>query len=419
MTTLESINAKTTIFDLTEAFPTTVEVLVKSGFPKMADPIRRQKQGKALTLEGAAKLRGLDVEGLVSSLRESARATEAESYDVTLGEVPELTLHPPGDVRCVGLLPCPVRIPFLETVVAGAQEIWDEEKLRVGWSLAAASVGADSLIDEIASVKSAEELPEIFISAGFEAFFDQRALRRFKDKDVFVDLAPEETNSTFAKAGLRDPQGHFTMLAVVPAVFVVNHKLLGDIPAPRTWSDLLHPRLEGQVALPVGDFDLFNGMLLTIQKIFGNEGVEALARNTIASLHPSQAVGRFAGRVQKQPAVSVVPYFFSTMTLKSKILELVWPEDGAIVSPIFMLVKKSTVERVRPLVDRLLSKEVGEILAHRGLFPSLHPEVENKLPAADSPFLWLGWEAIEAMDIASAIEEVNAIYRKGAEEALK
>lgn len=418
MTTLESISAKTTIFELTEAFPSTVEVLVESGFPKMADPMRRQKQGKALTLEGAAKLRGLDVQVLVERLQESARSAEADSYDVTLGEAPELTLHPPGDVRCVGLLPCPVRIPFLETVVEGARDIWRDDKQRLGWSLAAASVGADSLTEELANVESADDLPDIFISAGFEAFFDQRALRRFKDKDVFVDLAPEQTNSTFADLGLRDPHGHFTMLAVVPAVFVVNHKLLGDIPAPRTWKDLLDPRLEGQVALPVGDFDLFNGMLLTLQHRFGNEGVAALARNTIAALHPSQTVGRFAGRVQKQPAVSVVPYFFSNMTLNSKILELVWPEDGAIVSPIFMLVKKSSIERVRPLVDRLLSKEIGEVLAHQGLFPSLHPEVENKLPAADSPFAWLGWQAIEEMDIATAIEEVNAIYREGAE-ALK
>ena len=64
------------------------------------------------------------------------------------------------------------------------------------------------------------------------------------------------------------------LLAVVPAVFLVDRTQLEEgEEAPRTWKEILGPRFEGRIAMPVGDFDLFNGILLTIWKHFGDDGV--------------------------------------------------------------------------------------------------------------------------------------------------
>ena len=124
--------------------------------------------------------------------------------------------------------------------------------------------------------------------------------------------------------------------------------------------------------MPVGDFDLFNGILLTLWKEFGAEGVEAVGRNLLEGMHPSQAAGRFAPKGGKGPMVSVIPYFFSKMAQFNPDAEIVWPADGAIVSPIFMLVKDAACPETRKIANFFTSKEVGEILSHRGLFPSCH-----------------------------------------------
>jgi len=54
---------------------------------------------------------------------------------------------------------------------------------------------------------------------------------------------------------------------------------------------------------------------------------------------------------------------------------------------------------------------VGEILSHRGLFPSCHPEVENHVPEK-APLMWLGWDFIKANDLGELIPRVNDIFLK-------
>lgn len=409
------IEPKMTILDLTERYPSTLQVLVDSGFPKMRDAEKRRTQGKVLTIASAAKLRGLDAQELVRKLKVAARADQ-EQADVTLNQGEGLILRPEGDLSLSGLLPCPVRIPILERVTELARELEADAGKTLGWSLAAASVGVDGLNEQLAGVEDEDDLPDVFICAGFETFFDQKNFRRFKDRDTFVDLAPEGQNACFGDLQLRDPEGHFTMVGMVPAVFLVNKNQLGDDPEPRTWEDVLHPRFKNRVALPVGDFDLFNGMLLTLHKRYGDEGIRALASNMLASLHPSQTVGRFSGKQPEQPTISIIPYFFSRMTLKSKVIKTVWPEDGAIICPIFMLVKRSSLPAAEEIAKVFLSKEVGEVLAHRGLFPVLNPEVDNKLPKG-SQFSWLGWDYIRETDIGELIPRLDKLFQDSLAEA--
>jgi len=166
--------------------------------------------------------------------------------------------------------------------------------------------------------------------------------------------------------------------------------------------------------MPVGDFDLFNGILMTIWKEFGDEGVAAIGRNLLEGMHPSQAAGRFAPKGGKGPMVSVIPYFFSKMSQFNPNAEIVWPEDGAVVSPIFMLLKDSAPDEAGRIADFFASKEVGEILSHRGLFPSCHPEVVNKVPEK-APLMWLGWDFIKENDLGELIPRVNDIFLKAGE----
>ncbi|PID39018.1 MAG: iron ABC transporter substrate-binding protein [Proteobacteria bacterium] len=395
-----------TLFAITERYPATLAVLIENGFPKLRDPTKRAKQGKALTLAAAAQLRGIDVAMLQGKLA-AAITDDVGEQDATLAEGNAgVTLFPKGDLRVSGLLPCPVRIPILEAISALGRELEAEDGTRLGHSLAAASVGADGLLAQIAGVDDVAELPDVFVSAGFESFFDRRALARFKDAGAFIDVGPAEVNADFADLPVKDPDGHFTMIAVVPAVFVVNHTVLGDLPAPRSFEALLEPRYTDKVALPVGDFDLFNALLLDLRERYGDDAVEALAGNMVAALHPSQTVGRFAGRQPARPAVSVVPWFFSRMTLGTKHMEMVWPEDGAVLSPIFALVRADGHRHARRAGEIFASKAIGEVLAHKGLFPSLHPEVDNRLPEG-ARFSWLGWEYVHKHDIGALIPQVR------------
>lgn len=408
-----SIAPGKTLFEITEDHPETIDVFVANGFEHVGDESKRTAQGKMVTLAQAVQMKGKDLDSFVKLL-ENAVQENKKIEDVTLDSVePESEIFPNhGDIRVAGLLPCPVRIPMLEAFDKLSKSITEKSGKSIGMRLAAASIGADALDAGMNSIETEADLPDLFLSAGFEAFFDSKNMARFKNKGVFTDRSWDTHNQLFDGYDLKDPNGHYAMLAVVPAVFLVDKTQLAEgEDVPRTWEEILSPRFEGKVAMPVGDFDLFNGILLTIYKYYGTEGVEAIGRNLLAGMHPSQAAGRFAPRGGKGPLVSVIPYFFSRMAQFNPDAEIVWPEDGAVISPIFMLLKDSSPEEAVELADFFTSKEVGEILSHRGLFPSCHPEVENQVPEK-APFMWLGWDFMRDNDLGELIPQVNDIFMR-------
>ncbi|MBC7196050.1 MAG: ABC transporter substrate-binding protein, partial [Deferribacterales bacterium] len=190
---------------------------------------------------------------------------------------------------------------------------------------------------------------------------------------------------------------------------------IGDLKVPESWADLLSEEYYQKVALPVGDFDLFNAILISIYKDFGMDGVEKLGKILLKSMHPAQMVKNAGKKVADKPVVTIMPYFFTKMVRDVSTMKVVWPKDGAIISPIFMLVKRSKLEILKPVADFLFSKEVGEILSHKGLFPSLNPEVKNILPE-NAKFKWVGWDYIYSNDIGELIKITNEVFEKSADE---
>ena len=238
-----------------------------------------------------------------------------------------------------------------------------------------------------------------------------------KNDGVFEDLTDiSDVNPLFSSLDLRDPMNHYSMIGVVPAVFLVNTEELAGRSVPRTWEELIQGDFEKRVSLPMGDFDLFNGILLNIHKRYGDEGVRKLGRTLLESMHPSQMV-KSDRKTEDRPVVTIMPYFFTKMVKEGGSLVAVWPDDGAIISPIFMLSKKERAESVKPIVDFFASRQVGEILSHSGLFPSLHPDVDNRIDS-DRDFMWLGWDYIYGHDISALITHCEELFNSSVQEEL-
>ncbi len=392
------IDPDATLYEITENWPETVPVFTRQGFPQMAEEDLRRSFGSRISLRQALALKNLDLDGFVEQLE----ATIEPEATVAVGVAP---------TRVVGLLPCPVRIPLLEAFEPFIEDYQRSTGCKVEYELQAASMGAAWIDENLKHVSREEDLPELFISAGFETFFDPKGLGRFRD--AFYDGLPYKTfNSSFDGVDLRDPEGRYSVISVVPAVFMVNMNELGDQPVPQSWEDLLDPRFEQRVSLPVGDFDLFSAILIEIHRRYGEDAVRRLGRSLATSMHPSQMIK--LGRKSSAPIVTIMPYFFTRMAKEGGPMKAVWPSDGAIISPIFLLARKSAATQVQPIIDFFASKEIAEILAHKGLFPSTRPDVDNRLDSG-STFGWPGWEFIRQQDVASLIERCQQLFDEGRE----
>ncbi len=393
------IDIQSDLNTIAETHPETIPVFMRNGFSMMSDPEKRKAFGSKLSLDIALSMKQIDIEAFVADLE---MAIEIGGRRIIKGD---------NIIRLKGLLPCPVRLPLQEKLDALVAQK-KEEGIEVIGEFKAASMGLDWMKDEAKAAGDHSDLDDIYLSAGFDLFFEHKYFGRFVANGSFADPSGwGRSNSVFSNVGcdIMDPQRRYGVIAVVPAVFLVNTSELNDRPAPRSWEDLLHPRWEASISLPVSDFDLFNAILLTIRNKYGMEAIDALGRNMQQSLHPAQMVK--SDRLKSQrPTVTIMPNFFTKMAKPGGPMLAVWPTDGAVISPVFMLAKTHAGQHLNDVSAMLTSKETGEILSHLGLFPSVHPEVDNRLPV-NVPFMWLGWDYINTHNLNTEFQDCNNRFK--------
>lgn len=401
-------DTKEKVYDITERYPETIDVFIANGFEQLANSKMRKIMGKTVSLETVCKSKKVNLDIFVQKLVETIEQNR-NPVDLALGKS---TGTEPKDVKIEGVLPCPVRVPLLEGFDIWVNKNQDGLGYKIGYELKSAHIGVDWIRDKIEKGEE-DSLADIFMSAGFDLFFDKRLIGKFIDKGVFEDITGHERlNKDFdnEEIDLKDPDGRYSILGVVPAVFMVNRDELNGREFPRSWDDLLKPEFEGSVSIPTMDFDLFNALLLNIYKKYGEEGIRKLGRAQFRSMHPAEMVKSHLRKKDSfVPTVTIMPLFFTRMVKPDSPLKPQWPEDGAIISPVFLLTKESTKNLTKPIVDYIFSKEVGELLSTNGKFPSTNPEIDNDL-APDEKFMWLGWDYIKEQDIGGLIKKCEDLF---------
>lgn len=402
-------NIKDSLYDITKKYPETLDIFVSNGFEQMKNEEMRRTLGKTLSLEMALMSKKINTDLFINKLIEVIK----ENRSLTDESLSTLKRSKAADIRIDGVLPCPVRIPLMENFNKWMEEEQDKFDFTVDYELKAASSGIDWIKNAVEKAENEDCLSDIFISAGFDLFFDKKLMGKFKSKGVFEDITNfQELNRDFQnkEINLRDPDSQYSIIGVVPAVFLINKEELKDSEMPRSWEDILKPEFENRVSLPISDFDLFNAILLNIYKNYGEDGIKRLGKSLLKSMHPSEMVKSHMKRVDR-PAITIMPYFFTKMVKENGPMTAVWPSDGAIISPIFLLTKKSKKDKTKPFVDFFASKEVGEILSHNGRFPSTNPDVNNNLDK-EKKFMWLGWDYINSNDIGNLIKECERLFNE-------
>lgn len=418
------------IYDITSRWPELLDFLAANGFENMKNPVMRNSIGKRLSMEAALKSKNLDAEAfekqMVEVLESKAvlweesgyRYAEENAQKAKTGDFGEdrkgAAEKTAKEIKMEGAVPCPIRFPLIDML-----EEWKEKtQTEIKFDLKAASMGTGWIREKMEKCKSPEEIADIYLSAGFETFFDNSFLGDYKDQGIFQEIEPPfHRNSIFEneRISVKDPKGQYTILGGVPAVFAVNTTYLGERKLPETWEDLMKPEFENSLALPVQDLDMFHAILLGIYAAYGKDGIRRLGAGLSSSMHPAQMVkmGK-QKRTGEQPAVTVVPYFFACMMKENPSIKIVWPKDGAILSPIYLLVKADSVEKAKPFLDFLFSENAGQVLSADGKFPVIHPGEKQDL-AEKNGFLWPGWEMIHSEDIPSLLKDLEQLFYSFAE----
>ncbi len=356
-----------------------------------------QKIGRFTRLNTLLQAKKIDAQSFIARLNEVLASEESVVKSMQQQE----------DLHFAAMLPCGLRNPFKEF----AESYFNQEQglfQQLNYLIEGNVNHELSYYPLLDTISDERELPDVIMASDVNNFFHKPFWERFVDTGVFETYTPYTPHAYLEKAGYADPDRHFTMYTANLLVMVVDKERLGDRPMPTCWDDLLSPHWQNDIIMRGEDNFFCNAVMLPFYKDKGMEAIPVLAENIKSGLHPAEMVKLAGSGKAEGAAVYIMPYFFSKR-IKHPSVEVVWPTDGAIVSPVFLLAKKSKLAENKALLDFLLSKETAEMMYGRH-FPVIHPEVNHEhLPQAVK---WLGWDFLKGHDIGQLKEDIRTAFMK-------
>jgi ABC-type Fe3+ transport system substrate-binding protein len=271
-----------------------------------------------------------------------------------------------------------------------------------------------SFYSYLESIQLESELPDILLSADFNSFLHQRFLNKFVSKSCFEKVS-SVMHPLLANVGYDDPRGNFTMFSANILVLIRVKDTDTPVSQPDSWRDLLDKQCHKKVVIR-GQSDFFcSAVLLPFFKLFGIDGVLKLADSVVDGMHPSQMVMCIDSGSRTIAPFYIMPLFFAKKIKRTDRIDILFPREGAFISPVMLLVKNHCTENTSKMVEYLTGKELQQHCADN-YFPSVHPEVNNPY-VPDSRLFWIGWDFIYNSDLAAIksklAEEFTSKYLAG------
>ncbi len=158
---------------------------------------------------------------------------------------------------------------------------------------------------------------------------------------------------------LQHPQNLWSAANVHVVVAMVNRNQLGSVPLPKTWADLLDPRLKGKmiIADPANSSTALT-ILWGVDKMLGADGLKRLANN-VKVTSAAATVLRSVGQGEFAVGLTFESNAYAYVAGGQKEISLVYPADGTFTTAEYLALIKGAPagELAKRACDLLLSKE--------------------------------------------------------------
>jgi len=391
------IHPEMKLADIVRHWPETKEVFRANGLGALVSEDGLRVLASFLTLGTALRSRFMNTKSFISLLNAAVAPIPAQ-------ESPGLaSLDRQGELTMLGLMPCGLKMPFSRAFADFMARV--ELEGPVTFAVEGNLNQELSYYSYVHTIENPDELPDIIVSADFNVFFSHRFNKQFVAPGHFTGYGAFQPGPSFIEAGIPDPKGEYTILCVNPLVIVVNLDQLDGRSLPRTWADILDPAWTNSLIIRGGEEFFCHAVLLPIFQQFGAEALKALAANISAGLHPSQMVSRIDKN--RDGAIYVMPEFFAKRIRHQDRIQVIWPEDGALASPVTLQVKPERIPALKPVLDYLTGPGLASTLAH-ARFPVPHSSVLADVQ--DRPLRWLGWDYLRENDLIDLNREIDEIF---------
>lgn len=189
--------------------------------------------------------------------------------------------------------------------------------------------------------------------------------------------------------GLRHPAGLLHPVFLIPFVIVCNSSMLSPGQRPVGWQDLLEDRWRGRVCFPGRDTPITQAVTAYLRGHHPGRFPEFASR--LSFLNSPVEVIKAVG--EGSFPLGIANLGFARM-LSGQQVSLVWPEEGAVCSPLVLAYFRPAVPGLQELGELLFRPGLQDMAARQGFIPVKAGRLGLKdIPGAGDNLAWPGWEA--------------------------
>lgn len=283
-------------------------------------------------------------------------------------------------VDIFGRIPCVVKLPVEQHI--NEHVMFQNMDWTYSWNTAGFSMESFSK----------EEAPLVIVDSTYMRLVDF-------DRDMPDNFKNPYQNLDYRKGfnGIVDKKNRFRLLAAVAILFVYNENKLNGRPAPKSFEELCDEKWKDSIVC-FNDLDLlYNTMVNNLEAKYGEDKARGFLNNIAKEMHPSEMLER--GKNNLEEAVFVMPLFFARLKENEEGMKVVWPEDGAIASPIYISAKdrsalsEEEVKKLEEITQFLITPKFSELFSSNDAFPAFSPEVKNEMPGK---MMWLSEDYLDS-----------------------
>ncbi len=230
-----------------------------------------------------------------------------------------------------------------------------------------------------------EELPELIVTLQPEIlkYFEKEEVRKH-----YVDFTSDlpELRPDLKEKNLDSSMAFVKPLLYTPIIMMVNKDVKNP---PKSWKELLEPRFNGRILAPDSQTPVSEAFNFLMKDIAGDKNTDAFFNSMKYSGLPFDVI---TGVNKGFYDVGLLPLPFARYNM-GKNLETLIPEEGAIVLPEMMFIRKGASPETLEVAKDLFGKNIQRFFSQLG---ALIPVIEEiPLPVEvkkDMNFYWKGWE---------------------------
>jgi len=255
--------------------------------------------------------------------------------------------------------------------------------------------------NKIETLASANQFPDILITTDINSLY-HRTSRLLNDRNFETFHYP--LHSVYTGTKISHPANVFVFLGAEALVMVVDKSKYNNTQPPQEWYELLNPSLKSSIAF-CGDKDFHcNTVFLHFVKEYGYGAISELSKNALVRVHPEEMLQLIDSGNKIDASVYVMPYSYAKRIQNLFDFEIIWPNDGAILIPVQLLVKKGAFEKYKDVIRFLTGEEVGKMFEEHGLVAT-NSKVKNQF--SGKKLNWIGWDFIRNSELHAIKERIR------------